>query len=234
VQILREKRVDAIVITASRLGSLYLPLLERLAVPVVLVNNQQEGRYVYSVGTDNLQGGRLAARYLVGLGHTRLGFISGPEWAVQSTLRLEGALLELRTHGLGFDPVNIVPGNGRCEGGHEAMAGLLRQVAPPTALLCYNDLTAIGAMRAAQQAGLRVPDDLSIIGYDDVAYASYVAPPLTTIRQQMFEMGQKATEMALALLSGGEAVENVLVPGQLVERASCAPPASHGHAPAPV
>jgi LacI family repressor for deo operon, udp, cdd, tsx, nupC, and nupG len=227
VDVLREQRVDAIVVTASRVGSLYLPLLERLAVPVVLINNQQEGRYVYSVGTDNLHGGRLAASYLMGLGHTRLGYISGPEWAVQSTLRLKGARQALRAQGLDFDLANIVPGNGRSEGGQEAMVGLLQQAAPPTALFCYNDLTAIGAMRAAHQTGLRVPDDVSIIGYDDVAYASYVSPSLTTIRQRMFEMGQKATEMALALLSGGEAVENVLVLGQLVERESCAPLASN-------
>jgi DNA-binding LacI/PurR family transcriptional regulator len=106
------------------------------------------------------------------------------------------------------------------------MARLLQHNPLPTALFCYNDMTAIGAMRAAQQAGLRVPDDLSIIGYDDVTYASYVSPPLTTVRQQMFEMGRQATEMALALLSGGEAVEDVLVLGQLVERESCAPAAT--------
>ena len=75
-----------------------------------------------------------------------------------------------------LDPAHIVPGDGRCEGGQEAMAAILRQATRPTALLCYNDLTAIGAMRAAQQTGLRVPDDISIIGYDDIADASYVVP----------------------------------------------------------
>lgn len=224
VEILREKRVDAIIVTASRVGSLYLPLLEKLSVPIVLINNQQEGRYVHSVGTDNLQGGQLAGHYLLELGHISLAYITGPEWAAQSRLRLEGARQALQAQGLDFDSTHIVQGDGRCEGGQEAMARLLRSATPPTAVFCYNDLTAIGAMQAVRQAGLRVPDDISIIGYDDITYTSYVVPPLTTIKQRKYEMGSQATEMALALLDGVEAVENVLVPGELVVRESCAPP----------
>jgi len=224
VEILREKRVDAIIVTASRVGSLYLPLLEKLAVPIVLINNQQEGRYVHSVGTDNLQGGWLAARYLLELGHTRLGYITGPTWAAASKLRLEGARRALQERGLDFDPTLIAQGDGRVGGGQEAMAQLLRHSPPPTAVFCYNDMTAIGAMRAIQQAGLRVPDDISVMGYDDIAFTAYMVPPLTTIKQHKYEMGYQATEMALALLADGDAVENVLVPGELVVRESCAPP----------
>ena len=106
------------------------------------------------------------------------------------------------------------------------MAGLLQQPILPTAFLCYNDLTAIGAMGAARQAGLRVPDDLSIMGYDDIAQASYVVPALTTIRQRMSEMGDRAAGMALRLLDGEQAVEDILVPVELVERESCAAPAA--------
>ena len=228
VDILREKRVDAIIVTASRVGSYYLPLLEQLSVPVVLINNQQEGRYVHSVGTDNVHGGRQAACHLLDLGHTRLGFIAGPEWAAQSRQRLDGARHALRERGLDFDPAHIAPGNGRCEGGERAMTQLLSHPSPPTGVFCYNDMTAIGALRAAQQAGVRVPDELSIIGYDDVAYACYVTPPLTTVKQPKHEMGCQATEMALALLEGGDAVQNLLVPGELVVRESCGPPRQTG------
>ncbi|MCS7220532.1 MAG: LacI family DNA-binding transcriptional regulator [Anaerolineae bacterium] len=224
VEILREKRVDAIIVTASRVGSLYLPLLEKLAVPIVLVNNQQEGRYVHSVGTDNVQGGRLAAHYLLALGHTRIGYITGPEWAAASRQRLEGARQALQGQGLDLDPALIAQGDGRAEGGEEAMAHLLSHPTPPTAVFCYNDMTAIGAMRAVQRAGLRVPEDISIIGYDDVALAAYVTPPLTTIKQRKYEMGFWATEIALALLNGEETIENILVPGELVVRESCASP----------
>lgn len=226
VEILREKRVDAIIITASRVGNLYLPLLERLAVPIVLINNQQEGRYVYSVGTDNVQGGHLAVRYLLELGHTRIGYITGPEWAAASRQRLRGARQALREQGLDLDPTLIVQGDGRAEGGEEAITCLLRHPVPPTAVFCYNDMTAIGATRAAQRAGLQIPKDISIIGYDDIALAAYVTPPLTTIRQRKYEMGAQATEIALALLNDGEFVEHVLIPGELVIRGSCAPPLS--------
>ena len=223
VEILREKRVDAIIVTASRLGSLYLPLLESLSIPVVLINNQQDGRYVYSVSTDNLRGGRLAAEYLLGLGHIRLGHVGGPEWSAQSSQRLEGARQALEAQGLRLDSAHIASGDGRYRGGQEAMKKLLRQPNVPTAFVCYNDLTAVGAMGAARQAGLQVPDDLSIIGYDDIAQATYVVPALTTIRQRMSEMGDRAAGMALRLLDGEQAVEDILVPVELVERESCAP-----------
>jgi len=224
VEILREKRVDAIIVTASRLGSLYLPLLESLSIPIVLINNQQEGRYVHSVSTDNHLGGQLAADHLLELGHTCLGYVGGPEWSAQSSQRLEGARRALQAKGLSFDPAHVASGNGRYQGGQEAMAGLLQQPNMPTAFLCYNDLAAIGAMGAARQAGLRVPGDVSIIGYDDIAQASYVVPALTTIRQRMSELGDRAAGMALTLLSGEQAVEDILVPVKLVERESCARP----------
>jgi len=223
VEILREKRVDAIIVTASRVGSLYLPLLERLSVPIVLINNQQEGRYIHSVGTDNLHGGRLAAGHLVELGHRRVAYITGPEWAAQSRLRREGARQVLLEEGLDLDPDLVVQGTGRSDGGEEAMRALLDRSNPPTAVFCYNDLTAIGVMRSARVAGLQVPDDISVVGYDDIAYASYVMPPLTTIRQRRYEMGYQATEMALALLAGGKTVTNSLVQGQLVARGSSGP-----------
>jgi len=223
VEILREKRVDAIIVTASRVGSLYLPLLERLSVPIVLINNQQEGRYIHSVGTDNLHGGRLAAEHLVELGHRRVAYITGPEWAAQSRLRREGARQVLLEEGLDLDPDLVVQGTGRSDGGEEAMRALLDRSNPPTAVFCYNDLTAIGVMRSARVAGLQVPDDISVVGYDDIAYASYVMPPLTTIRQRRYEMGYQATEMALALLAGGKTVTNSLVQGQLVARGSSGP-----------
>ena len=226
VEILREKRVDAIIVTASRLGSLYLPLLESLSIPIVLINNQQDGRYVYSVSTDNLRGGQMAADHLLELGHTCLGYVGGPEWSAQSSQRLAGVRRALRARGIALDPAHTASGDGRCQGGREAMAEILRQPKMPTAFLCYNDLTAVGAMGAARQAGLRVPDDLSIMGYDDIAQASYVVPALTTIRQRMSEMGSRAAGMALRLLDGEQAVEDILVPVELVERESCAAPAA--------
>ncbi len=221
VKMLREKRVEAIIVTASRVGSLYMPLLEEVHVPIVLINNQQEGRYVYSIATDNVQGGRLAGRYLLELGHRRVGYIAGPEGVTSSVDRLEGCRQALKEQGLELKM--IVPGDGCTDGGQAGMQKLLSSPSPPTAVFCYNDVTAIGALLAAKEMGCHVPQDISIMGYDDIALAAYVDPPLTTIAQQRYEMGRMATEMALTLVNDGadSSVEDVLLTGRLVVRESC-------------
>lgn len=222
VRMLREKRVDAIIVTASRVGNLYMPLLEEVRVPIVLINNQQEGRYVYSVATDNVQGGKLAGRYLMELGHRRMGYIAGPDGVTSSIDRLEGCRQALKEQGLEFNM--IVPGNGCMGGGQAGMQKLLSAASPPTAVFCYNDMTAIGALLTAKEMGYQVPQDISIVGYDNIALAAYVDPPLTTIAQQKYAMGHMATEMALTLVVNDEAdssVEDVLLAGRLVVRGSC-------------
>ena len=232
VRTLREKRVDAIVVTSSRVGSLYVPLLGELGVPVVLINSQHEGDYVYSVRTDNLAGGRLAGEYLLALGHRHVGYISGPPGAHSSLERLEGCRRALQEHGLDVPGLWVAPGDGRTSGG-QAGAELLIGCSPhPTAIFCYNDMTAVGALRAVKVSGLRVPGDLSIIGYDDIPFAAFVDPPLTTVAQAKHTLGQRAMTLTLNLLSGHkepagqeETSDVVLIPF-LVERASCAPVSS--------
>ncbi len=221
VKMLREKRVDAIIVTASRVGNLYMPLLEEIRVPIVLINNQQEGRYVYSVATDNVQGGKLAGRYLLELGHRRVGYIAGPDDITSSADRLEGCRQAFKEQGLELNM--IVSGNGCTDGGQAGMQKLLSAPSPPTAVFCYNDMTAIGALLAAKEMGYHVPQDISIMGYDDIDLAAYVDPPLTTIAQQRYEMGRMATEMALTLANdeADAAVEDVLLSGRLVARRSC-------------
>lgn len=225
VRVLREKRVDAIIITASRVGNLYISLLEKVGVPIVLINNQQSESYVYSIATDNVQGGELAVRYLLDLGHRRIGYIAGPEGVSSSADRLKGCKKAIQERGLEMDPALIAPGNGKTEGGREGARYILSQPNPPTAIFCYNDMTAIGAIHAAKEMGYRVPEDVSIMGYDDIALAAYVDPPLTTIAQQKYEMGHRAAKMALALIEGRKIrAKDVLLPGRLVVRSSCAPP----------
>ena len=223
VRMLREKRVDGIVVTSSRVGSLYVPLLEGLGVPVVLINNQHEGRYVYSVRTDNRRGGHLIGEHFFSLGHRLIAYISGPPNAHSSLERLEGCRLALQERSLDIPDEWVVPGDGRTEGG-EAGADLLLRCSPrPTAIFCYNDLTAIGALRAVKSADLRVPADLSLTGYDDIAFAAFVDPPLTTVAQAKYTLGQRAMDMALNLLSGQEETDDVVLTPHLIERASCAP-----------
>lgn len=224
VNTLREKRVDGIIVSASRVGDLYLPMLVETGVPIVLVNNEHSGSYAYSVVTDDEAGGRLATEYLLDLGHTRIAYISGPELSSTSANRLRGYEQALKSRGLMPDPQWIVSGNGSARGGEEGMARLLSLANPPSAVFCYNDVTAIGALLAARRLGRNVPAQVSVIGYDDIAFAAYTNPALTTVEQRKYEMGSLAMQMMLDLLGGALSVKNVLLPARLVVRESCALP----------
>ena len=225
VRMLREKRVDAIIVTSSRVGSFYVPLLKRLGVPIVLINSQHEGPYVYSVRTDNLIGGVLVGQHLAALGHGCIAYIGGPPNAHSSVERLEGCRAALREHGLDVPHDRVAPGDGRTGGGRAGIALLLHCVPRPTAVFCYNDLTAIGALRAIKQAGLRVPDDVSLVGYDDIHFSTFVDPPLTTVAQAKHTLGQRAMDLTLSILDERESeTSDIVLTPHLVERASCAPP----------
>ncbi len=218
VKALHEWRVDGVIVASSRVGALYLPLLKKFSVPIVLVNNQQKGRYVHSVAVDDVQGGRLATQHLISLGHRTIGYITGPSYNNSSNQRCEGYRLALRQAEIQYDPSLVISGNGRVEGGANAEK-FYSQSPKPTAIFCYNDMTAIGALQTLKSIGIRVPEDVSVIGYDDIPFAPYVDPPLTTIRQPMDEMGRSAMRMLIDLLHG-EKIKNVIMPGELVARES--------------
>jgi DNA-binding LacI/PurR family transcriptional regulator len=224
VRALAESRVEGVIVASSRVGELYLPHLEALGVPIVLINNQREEPFIYSVASDSYQGAVQAISYLVELGHTRIAYIAGPPTARSNRERLAGYREAMARAGLPLDPAWIAEGNGRPEGGEWGMRRLLEAPRRPTAVFCYNDMTAIGALRAARAAGLRVPDDLSIIGFDDILFAAYTEPPLTTVAQPKYEMGRTAMSMLLRLLQGERTPTHLRLPCRLVERASCGPP----------
>ncbi len=221
VRTLREKRVDAIIVTSSRLGNLYLSHLRELGVPIVLINNQRGGNYTHSVLIDNRRGGELVGRYLLGLGHERIAYITGPIWAHASGLRLAGLRQALRTRGLSLPAEWVLKGDGRVEGGVEATNELLRRELPVSAVFCYNDMTALGVLAALHRAGKRAPGDISVVGFDDVPIVAHIEPPLTTVAQPKAELGRRAMEMALALIQGERDVHDVVLTPTLVERGSC-------------
>ena len=224
VRLLHERRVDGILVNSSRVGALYMPLLEKMNVPIVLINNQHPGEFIFSVTIDNLNAARDATRHLVELGHRRIGYI-GNQFGLQAdTDRFAGYRQVLEQADIGFQPELVTHGDGKPEGGMRGMEGLLALPKPPTAVFCYNDMQAIGAMRAARIHGLRIPDDLSIVGLDDVFLASYADPPLTTIQQPMQEMGRLAAQILLDLFSGGNPESRLTFPGKLIVRQSTATP----------
>jgi DNA-binding LacI/PurR family transcriptional regulator len=225
VEMLRAKRVDGVIVTSSRIGALYLQHLEGIGVPVVLVNNhnEQSGRYTFSVSVDNWHGGHLATAHLIDKGHRRIGYVSGPADHSDDLGRLAGYRQALDEATIPFDPALVVPGNGRLDGGERALRLLGGLAGPPTGVFCYNDMTAIGLISAARRAGLRVPGDLAVVGFDDIPLAAHVYPPLTTVAQPQHDMGRRAMGMALALMAGDDPAapfSDVVVKGRLVVRES--------------
>jgi DNA-binding LacI/PurR family transcriptional regulator len=224
VRSFHERRVDGVIVPASRVGSLYLPHLAELRTPIVLINNQHPGSYTYSVGIDNLGAARLIARHLLKLGHKRIAYIGNRSGSQADTDRLSGLRMELRRAKLPFLSDTVIHADATPEGGLAAMQRLLALRCRPTAVFCYDDLTALGALAASRSAGISVPSDLSVSGFDDLFVASYTTPPLTTVRQPMKGMGRRAAEILLALLRGETATRNVSFAGELVVRESTAPP----------
>jgi len=224
VRSFEERRVDGIIVTSSRVGALYVPLMERLRIPVVLLNNQHPSQFAHSVLIDNVEASLKATRHLIELGHRRIAYL-GDRFGHQSdTERFAGYRRAVEEAGMGFAPELVAHGDGKPEGGQQAMAQLLALPGRPTAVFCYNDMSALGAMRQIRVEGLRVPDDVSVAGFDDLYMSQYLEPPLTTVRQPMRQMGRMAMETLLQIFDGAVGTHNLTVEGQLIVRESTAGP----------
>lgn len=223
VQSLAEQRVDGIIVTSSRVGALHLPLLAETMVPVVLVNDQHPGVVAHSVLIDNESGMRLLAEHLVAHGHRRIAYI-GDRFGYQSdTERFSGYRRALDGAGIVLRDEYVTHGDGKPAAAIEVMDRLLALVDPPTAVCCYNDMTALGALRAIHARGLHVPGDLSVTGFDDLFLAAYTEPPLTTMHQPMRRMGQLAMESLYKLMNGEQSVPRLRIRPELVARLSTGP-----------
>ncbi len=229
VRSFQQHRVDGLIVAAPRVGALHMAALSRMRIPIVLVNNQHPSEFVHSVAIANVDAARQATRHLIALGHRRIASL-GNRFGYQSdTERFAGYRQALAEADLPFEPDLVVHGDGTPGGAPAAMARLLGLAAPPTAVFCYNDMTALAVLRHLRCLGLRVPEDVSLIGFDDLFLAEYTDPPLTTMRQPMWQMDRAAARMLLDLLEGNAAVENVQMPAELILRQSTAPPgSSHG------
>jgi DNA-binding LacI/PurR family transcriptional regulator len=215
-----ERRVDGIIVTASRVGAQYIPLLSHMQVPIVLLNNQHPSQFAHSVMIANVD----ATRHLIGLGHRRIAYL-GDRYGHQSdTERFSGYRQALEEAGLPFEPELVTHGDGKPEGAEAAVTDLLASPQPPTAVFCYNDMSALGAMRQIRNHGLRIPSDISVVGFDDLYISQYLDPPLTTVRQPMRQMGRMAMETLLKIFAGAGSGHDLKVPGELIVRQSTAPP----------
>ena len=223
IRTLRERRVDGIILVSAGTSKEDLSAVKGTGTPTVIINNARREHIGYSVEVDNLSGGLEATAHLLSLGHRRIAYIAGPTREWDGIERQSGYEQALRAFGLQPEPSLIVRGGDRPEAGMQAMEQLLALPCHPTAVFCYNDLVALGAMRAARTAGLQVPQELSIVGFDDIDLAPFFEPALTTVAQPKRQMGEKAVQMILELLAG-DRVEDCVLPGRLIVRGSTLPP----------
>jgi DNA-binding LacI/PurR family transcriptional regulator len=224
VQTFEERRVDGLLLTGSRAGASYSALLAELKMPIVVINSQQPGDAAYSVLVDHTGASRAAVRFLIQLGHRRIAYVADRTGDQINAARQDGYRQILEESGIPVRPELVVNASSGPEGGMLAADQLLELADPPTAIFCYDDMTAVGVLASCRRHGLRVPEDLSVVGFDDVLMASYTHPPLTTVRQPMRLIGRLAAETLLNLLSGSKIDANRRLTCELIVRESTAPP----------
>ena len=203
IEMLRARRVDGIIVLTGRLPDQALKQCAK-TVPVVVTGRALKAPGLYALKFDNLEGARLATQHLLQLGHRHIGFITGDPDHPDSQERLQGYRMALEAAGVAYDPKRVVPGEYHEVSGLLAVDRLLQSGQPLTAIFAANDQMAFGVALGLRRRGLRVPDDVSLVGFDDLPTAQYASPPLSTIHQASHELGRIAAGCMLQLLSGVE------------------------------
>ena len=217
----RHHRVDGVVLMGVERGDPEVAKLLESKIPLLGVDLEIAGDHASYVSSDNVGGARLAVRHLHSLGHTRVATIAGPQETKPGADRLLGYRAELPALGLEARAGYEQPGDFYSESGEAAMRALLELPEPPTAVFAAADMMAIGAMRAVHAAGLRVPDDVAVVGFDDIEIAPLVSPALTTIRQDKVGLGLAAARAIIEQIENPDVTPPVLtLPVELIVRAS--------------
>lgn len=224
-QMLLENKVDGLLITSIKTGETPLQTLQGLKVPFVLLNRYIEDFDTDWVRSDNKLGAYLVISHLCSKGHSRIVHITGSEQISSVRERIAGYRQALEEHNYSFDRQLIFSCDLKLEGGYKCTKAALTQINPrPTAIFAYSDLLAIGVMKALHELGLLVPDDIALIGYDDIEYAQFLEPPLTTVDQFAYEIGQKGIEILLEKIEWPEdkkwELQHIIVKPELKVRAS--------------
>ncbi|MEK4979249.1 LacI family DNA-binding transcriptional regulator [Bacillus sp. FSL K6-6540] len=227
VNLLRQKQVDGVIIgTGISHGELLKPLQEH-SLAIALIARDNPALDASSVRVHDLEGGRLAAEHLLQLGHRRLAVLAENERVTSSSERVRGFVEAAASHGLELSPGCIAACDHKIEDGYRRAKAMLELAVRPTALFCCNDLLAVGALRAARELGLRVPEECSVVSFDDTILASVTDPPLTVIAQPIEQMGRMAVDLVVRGLSGkGDPARPIVLPPELIVRQSTTlPPA---------
>jgi LacI family transcriptional regulator len=230
VQTLVSKRVDGLIVALSREDDGTLDRILRPAkIPVVVIDRDVTLRGADIVLYDNAGGSSAAARHLLELGHRRIAFIAGPSDVQPAAERVRGFRHALHAAGVELAREAVAEADFHYDGGREATAALLKSSDGITAIVAANDLMAAGALRALADRGIRVPQEMSVVGFDDAPLAEMVSPALTTVRQPLQEMAQMAVSLLLARIAGQDSqVQRHVLPTELVVRESTGPPREAG------
>ncbi|MFO3705717.1 LacI family DNA-binding transcriptional regulator [Xanthomonas codiaei] len=200
-QMLRRNEADGLIVLGHRLPPTARQIVKQLGAAAPVVNGCEfdPALGIPSVHIDNAAAARAVMEHLYGLGHERIAVVGGPSDNPLHRQRLEGVRAAGKARGR-VRKLTLVPGDFSVESGHAAAMALLARAPAPTAIFCFSDQMALGALAACRDLGIRVPDALSIVGFDDLASSSYLTPPLTTVRQPMREIGVRAVNLLLAII----------------------------------
>ena len=218
LDVLRSRRVDGIIVLTGRLTDSALSACAKTQ-PVVVTGRSLSAPNLFSLAFDNFEGGRLATRHLIELGHRHIAFIAGDQDHPDANERLRGYQAALHDAGIAYNPDLVVPGEYHEVSGLLAVNRLLEKQQRFTAIFAANDQMAIGAALGLQRRSLRVPEDVSLVGFDDLPTSVYAIPPLSTIHQPAYDLGRLAASAMLQLLAG-ESPSVVMPPPNLVTRES--------------
>jgi DNA-binding LacI/PurR family transcriptional regulator len=223
LNLLRAKQVDGALVDGLRLPPDRIATFVKDGFPIVCLDRDVDSDSIPLVQVDNRLGGRLATEHLTELGHSRIGHVTGAHVLGISDERLAGYWEALVNAGIEADPRLVAEGHFTEEGGYAAARKLLDAAPDLTAIFAANDLSALGVLNALAQSGRRVPDDVSVVGFDDLRLSAFTSPPLTTVRQPATEIAELATKLLLDL-THGKTVETMLhlLEPRLIVRASTA------------
>jgi LacI family transcriptional regulator, galactose operon repressor len=225
LQLLRDKQVDGIIFMATTPRTDHIASIVERTIPVVIFYRQVPDLNIDSLVVDNFGGGYLATKHLIDLGHTNIACVAPASINSPSALRVSGFRKAMEDAGLAVDEALIYRGDNRFAGGRDGADHLLATGKPFTAVFAGNDVMAIGTIRTLQQRGLKVPDDVSIVGFDGIALGDFISPSLTTIVQPRYDAGQTSFRLLLERIDGGndEPQREIELETQLVVRESTAP-----------
>jgi LacI family transcriptional regulator len=226
IETLHSQFVDGVILSSTYVEDDVVDLIEGLGINYVMVNRGSSNSHAPYVKTNEIEGMALAVNHLIELGHTKIACISGPLYAETAVRRMTGYRKAMKEADIAYNPKYVIEGTFDEKSGYEACKEYLRLGDDrPTAICTSNDLVAIGVMRALKETNLRIPEDISLVGYNNIWVTSLLSPPLTTVETPLFEMGQEAFKVLLGLITGDEEMNyRVTLPNKLIIRESTARP----------